>query len=91
MLLGQVVVLVICLLVATPLLDLVIPSTVGSDPATDIEAMADCLNAVRSDPTRSDPTRSDPPAFLEVSRTFALRSSQHHQCPSLTPCSTSTV
>jgi hypothetical protein len=86
MLLGQVVVLVICLLVATPLLDLVIPSTVGSDPATDIEAMADCLNAVRS-----DLTRSDPPAFLEVSRTFALRSSQHHQCPSLTPCSTSTI
>ena len=78
--------LVICLLVATPLLDLVIPSTVGSDPATDIEAMADCLNAVRSDPIRSDPL-----AFLELSRTFALRSSQHHQCPSLTPCSTSTI
>ena len=52
------VVLVICLLVATPLLDLVIPSAVGSDPATDLEAMADCLNAVRSDLIRSEPIRS---------------------------------
>ncbi len=36
----------ICLLIATPLLDLVVPSSPSANPAEDLEAMADCLNTV---------------------------------------------